>query len=86
MEKSEIKKIIAEIFKEIFKNDTLVISDELTANDIDSWDSLTHMLLIASIEDAFAIKFKLKELNRMRNVGNMIEVISLKLDDKHNTA
>ncbi len=79
MERNEISEKLTLIFRKVFNNQSLSIINELTANDVDNWDSLTHMLLISEIEDAFAIKFKLKELNKMRNVGEMIEIISTKL-------
>ena len=79
MERTELVNKLTPIFRTVFSNDALVISDELTANDVENWDSLSHMLLITDIESVFSIKFKLKELNRMRNVGDMIDIISLKL-------
>jgi acyl carrier protein len=79
MERNEILTKLTLIFRRIFNNETLILKNELTANDVDQWDSLTHMLLITGIEEEFAITFKLKELNKMRNVGDMIEIISLKL-------
>lgn len=78
MKKSEVAIKLTEIFRNVFQNNTLVLKDDLTANDIHKWDSLTHMLLITEIEEIFAIKFKLKELNKMHNVGDMIELIWLK--------
>lgn len=79
MERTELVNKLTPIFRTVFSNDALVISDELTANDVENWDSLSHMLLITDIESVFSIKFKLKELNRMRNVGDMIDIIALKL-------
>ena len=51
----------------------------MTANDIDGWNSLSHMILVTEIEIEFAVKFKLKELNKMRNVGDMIDLLLLKM-------
>lgn len=79
MDKSEITSKLTPIFKKVFSNESIVLTDTLNANDVDNWDSLTHMLLISEIEEVFAIKFKLKELNKMRNVGDMIEIILSKL-------
>jgi len=79
MEKSEVIIKLTGIFRTVFNNDTLVLSDELTANDVDKWDSLSHMILISEIEKAFSIQFKLKDLNKMRNVGDMINTILVKL-------
>jgi acyl carrier protein len=79
MDKTEISSKLTTIFRTIFSNNSLVLSNELTANDVENWDSLSHMLLITEIENSFSIKFKLKDLNKMRNVGDMIDIISLKL-------
>lgn len=79
MEKTEIITKLTGIFRKVFNNDFLVLTNNLTANDIDHWDSLSHMILITEIEKDFSIKFKLKDLNRMKNVGDMIDIISSKL-------
>jgi acyl carrier protein len=79
MDKIEITAKLTSLFRKIFSNDLLILSNELTANDVENWDSLTHMLLITEIESTFSIKFKLKDLNKMRNVGDMIDVIISKL-------
>lgn len=79
MEKSEVLSKLTPVFRSIFGNQSLELTNELTANDVENWDSLTHMLLITDIENAFSIKFRLKDLNRMRNVGDMVDVIISKL-------
>jgi acyl carrier protein len=79
MERDKIVQILLIVFRKIFANKTLVISDEMTSNDVNGWDSLSHMLLISEIEREFAIKFKLKELNKMHNVGDMIDIIMSQL-------
>lgn len=79
MDKKEIEFKLTEIFRKVFNNDTLVLANDLTANDVEHWDSLSHMILITEIEKVFSIKFRLKDLNRMRNVGSMIEIIISKL-------
>lgn len=78
MNKNEIIEKLTAIFHEIFKDDTLVLSDEMTSNDVEKWDSLTHMLMISTVEERFGIKFKLKELNKLKSVGDMISVIESK--------
>jgi len=79
MEKTEVVAKLTTIFRKVFSNDSLNLTDNLTANDVDQWDSLSHMILITEIENSFAIKFRLKDLNKMRNVGDMIEIINSKL-------
>jgi len=80
MEKSEIIDKLTTIFRTTFSENSLVLSNELTANDIDHWDSLTHMILISEIEKNLNIVFKLKELNKMKNVGALIEIIHTKIN------
>jgi acyl carrier protein len=79
MEKSEIIIKLTEIFRNVFKNQSIELQDSLSANDINNWDSLTHMVLITEVERAFTIKFKLKDINKMRNVGDLIGLIQSKL-------
>jgi acyl carrier protein len=79
MNRTEILKKLTDVFRKVFNNQSLILTNDLTANDVNNWDSLSHMLLISEIEDTFSIKFKLKELNKMRNVGDIIEIIVSKL-------
>jgi acyl carrier protein len=50
----------------------------MSAKDVEGWNSLNHMILVSEIEKAFSIKFKLKDLNKMHNVGDMIDIIASK--------
>mgnify|MGYP000927471760 CR=1 FL=1 len=79
MEKNEMIDILTPIFRNVFADRALQVSDELNSTSVANWDSLSHMLLITEIENHFHIKFKLKDLNKMRNVGDMMEVINTKL-------
>lgn len=79
MEKGEIVKKLTPVFRKVFSNNTLELTNELNALDVENWDSLSHMLLISEVESSFAIKFRLKDLNKMANVGDMIDIISSKL-------
>ncbi len=79
MERADIVTKLTEVFRKVFNNGTLELRNDLTANQVDNWDSLTHMILISEIETQFNVKFRLKELNKMRNVGDMIDLLSSKL-------
>ena len=81
MERTTITEKITPVFRKVLNEASLEITDQLSANDVDNWDSLSHMLLISEIESAFNIKFKLKELNKMKNVGDLISIISTKLEE-----
>lgn len=78
MNKNEIIEKLTPIFREVLEMSDLVLSDELSANDVDNWTSLTHMLIMTKIEETFGITFKLKELKKLQNVGDMITVLEEK--------
>jgi acyl carrier protein len=63
----------------VFNNESLIISRGMSSNDVDGWNSLNHMILVSEVERAFSIKLKLKDLNKMHNVGDMIDIILSKL-------
>lgn len=75
MEKQVIVEKITEIFREVFSDNNIVINDEMTANDVENWDSLTHMLMITKVEEEFGVKFKLKELNKLKQVGDIVSLL-----------
>lgn len=79
MERNEIIEKLTSIFHEVFNDNTIVLRDEMTANDVANWDSLTHMLMISKVEQEFQIKFKLKDLNKLKSVGDLISTIQAKL-------
>ncbi|HRG59205.1 MAG TPA: acyl carrier protein [Bacteroidia bacterium] len=79
MERTEIAEKIKGILIKILKHENFEIKDELSATDVEGWDSLTHMLIITDIEELFGVKFKLKELNKLNNLGNLIDLIISKL-------
>lgn len=68
-----------ETFRTVFDDDEIEIGPEMTANDVDGWDSLSHVNLILSIEKDFGIKFTQKELLTFRNVGDLLRSIESKL-------
>ena len=79
MNRNEIIEKLTAIFHEIFNDNSIVLRDDMTAADVENWDSLTHMLMITKVEEVFGIKFKLKELNKLKMVGDLISIIETKL-------
>lgn len=79
MEKVEILEKVRQIVITVLKHENFEMRDDLTASDVDGWDSLTHMEIITGIESDFNIKFKLKELNKLKNMASLIELIQSKL-------
>lgn len=79
MDKNEILSQVQNIFHDILDNESIVLTSETTANDVDDWDSLTHIQLVVAIEKHFKIKFKSIEILSWKNVGEMIVNIQDKL-------
>ncbi|MDR1743392.1 MAG: acyl carrier protein, partial [Dysgonamonadaceae bacterium] len=69
MTNQEILAEVQEIFRDVLDNEEIVLTEETTANDIDEWDSLTHIQLIVAEEKHFKIKFSSKEILSWKNVG-----------------
>lgn len=79
MQQKEIIEKLTLIFRNIFKDATLEIELEMTVKDIDNWDSLSNMLMINDVETMFGIKFKIKDLNKIKRVGDLVAIIESKL-------
>lgn len=79
MSREEIFKKLNEVFCDVFDDPNIQISDLTTAADIEGWESLTHITLISSVEDAFDISFSMKEVVKMKNVGEMVDIIEEKI-------
>ena len=75
MTKVDIMKKLNKVFREVFDDDTLKITEKTTSKDVDGWDSLMHITLIAEVEDAFFVEFAMKEVTGMKNVGEMAAII-----------
>ncbi len=75
MDRNEIFERLNDVFRDVFDDDTITVSEDTTAADIDGWDSLMHITLISAVEDEFDIKFDMKSVVAMKNVGDMADVI-----------
>ena len=79
MERSEIFKKVNEIFCDEVDNEDIVLNDDTTADDVEEWDSLSHVQLIVAIEKAFGIKFTSNEILSWSNVGQLVDSIENRL-------
>ena len=68
---NEIYNRLNAVFREVFDDESIAVSENTTAADIEDWDSLTHIQLIAAVEDEFGVKF-----SSMKNVGEMAQIIA----------
>ena len=79
MIEDEIGEKLQKVFRENFNDDKLVIKDSMNADDIEEWDSLSHISLIVSTEEEFGIRFSHSEIEKLNNIGEFKILISSKL-------
>jgi acyl carrier protein len=74
---------LVQVFRDVFKNDTISISPITTAADIDQWDSITHLDLITATEEAFNIEINGFDVMGLKNVGDLLKLIERKLEEQN---
>ena len=79
MDRSEILQQVNAIFMDIIDEGDIKLTDETTANDVEGWDSLTHIQLVVAIEKHFKIRFNSKEIQGWKNIGELADSISGKI-------
>jgi acyl carrier protein len=79
MERNDIMSRVQEVFRDELELDDLVLTDETTADDVEEWDSLSHVQLVVALEKAFSIKFTSREILSWDNVGDLVDCIGKKL-------
>ena len=75
MSREEVLEKVNEIFHDVFDDDSIVVVEDTTAEDVEDWDSLMHITLISEIESEFGFKFQMKDVVGMKNVGEMLDII-----------
>ena len=78
MDKDAIVSRLTPIFRDVFNDDALVVSEGMTAANVPSWDSLTNINMIIAVEKAFGVKFSIKDVRNLKNVGELLELIKRK--------
>ena len=76
MSREEVFERLNEVFRDVFDEEDITVDEGTTAEDIDGWDSLEHINLIAAIETQFGMKFTMGQVVTMKNVGEMVDIIS----------
>lgn len=75
MTRAEVFEKLNEVFQDVFDDGDITVGEETTSADIEDWDSLEHINLVVAVEKAFGIKFNMGEVNTMKNVGAMVDII-----------
>lgn len=79
MDEQQIYARLAEIFEDVFDDDSIQVTPDLAAKDVDGWDSLSHIRLILTVEKAFKIKFSTSEIGKLENVGDLAALIKARI-------
>jgi acyl carrier protein len=75
MDEAAIYERLSQVFRDVFYEDTIKVTPELTAKDVDGWDSLTHIRLILTVEKAFKVKFSTTAIGKLATVGDLVALI-----------
>ncbi len=81
MSREEVFATLNEVFQDVFDDTSITVKDETTSEDIDGWDSLEHINLIAAVEQEFGMKFSMGQVVTMKNVGEMADIILSQVKD-----
>lgn len=76
MDKETVKGRLTKVFCNVFDDGAIELTDSTTADDIEAWDSLEHITLISAVEKEFKMRFTMKEVSGMKNVGEMMNIIA----------
>jgi len=77
-----IYRTLTEILREVFEDDELVATPELTAHDVPDWDSLSHLRLVMTVQKRFGIRFSANEIGKLANVGDLARLIAAKAPER----
>jgi acyl carrier protein len=75
MTEAEVKDKLTSIFRDVFEDDSIVVQNDLTATDVERWDSLSHIDMIVRVEEDFQIRLSTREVTGMKRVGDLIQAI-----------
>lgn len=79
MEETQLYDRLTELFHQVFDDDSIVLTPQLSAKDVEGWDSLTHLRLILTVEKAFKIRLSTTEIANLQNVGDLANLIKSRL-------
>ena len=80
MTREEVYATLNGVFQDVFDDESIEVHDETTSDDIEDWDSLEHINLIAAVEQEFGVKFNMGQVVSMKNVGEMVDIILSQID------
>lgn len=82
MRESDVYQELTKIFHEVFMTEDIVLKPKLTAKDVDGWDSFKQIEIVLAVEEKYGIKFHTRDLDNLRNVGDLADTIMRKTEKK----
>ena len=79
MTDEEIQTTLTKVFRQVLEDDTLVLTPDMTAEDVEGWDSMNHIFIVVELEKQFGIKFQAAEMEELKNVGELSTLVKHKL-------
>ena len=79
MTDAEIYEVLTNVFRQVLEDDTLELTPETTAGDVDGWDSMNHIFIVVELEKRFGIKFQAAEMEELKNISELVMLIKQKL-------
>ena len=76
MTRDQVFDRLEQVFRDVFDDDSIVLYEDTTADDIDDWDSIEHITLIAAVEQEFGMRFSMREVSGMKDVGEMVTILA----------
>ena len=81
MTREQVFEKLNEVFRDVFDEESIQVNETTTSKDIEEWDSLEHINLLAAVEQEFGIKFNMGQVVSMKNVGEMADIIMSQIDN-----
>ena len=75
MSREEVFERLSEVFRDVFDDESIEVNENTTSADIEDWDSLEHISLMSAVEQEFGIRFSMGQIQSMKNVGEMVNII-----------
>ncbi len=82
MDKNEIFAKITEVMRDVLDNDSIEAAPEMTAKDVEDWDSFSHIRIVLGVEQAFGVKFATPEIAQFENVGQLADLVAEKISNQ----
>ena len=82
MNRDEIYATLTSVFRDVFDDNSIVPKDEMTAADVEGWDSLSHIRLVVAVEEKLGLRFATLEINDLKNVGDFVNLINRKQSER----